>query len=150
MAHEKLTPSDNYQQLIFSYLQNYHPYMLEDKDEAVDVIVLRAGKAQNAYRTAAYNNESPLECEQAAMDALYAGLEFSPITYLIEACINATGFEMNNDEACEIYRNQTVKEIFQRYGTEIEGDPREYLLVAELAPFFEQYKDRQQLSEQYF
>ncbi|MDR1779671.1 MAG: hypothetical protein LBR50_02940, partial [Tannerella sp.] len=72
----------------------------------------------------------------------YAGLEFSPITYLIGACIDATDYEMSNDEACDIYRKPEVKEIFERYGTEIEGDPREWQLIEELAPFFEQYKNK--------
>jgi hypothetical protein len=62
------------------------------------------------------------------MEILYSELEFSPITYLIEACNGETGYEMNNDEACIIYREPAVKEIFERYGTEIEGDTREYLL----------------------
>jgi hypothetical protein len=49
---------------------------------------------------------------------------------------------MSNDEACDIYRKPEVKEIFERYGTEIEGDPREWQLIEELAPFFEQYKTK--------
>ncbi|MDR1724748.1 MAG: hypothetical protein LBR84_12520, partial [Tannerella sp.] len=64
------------------------------------------------------------------------------ITYLIGACIDATDYEMSNDEACDIYRKPEVKEIFERYGTEIEGDPREWQLIEELAPFFEQYKTK--------
>jgi hypothetical protein len=81
------------------------------------------------------------------MEILYSELEFSPITYLIEACNGETGYEMNNDEACIIYREPAVKEIFERYGTEIEGDTREYLLVAELKPFFKKYEGKGDMSK---
>ncbi|MDR0699074.1 MAG: DUF1896 domain-containing protein [Tannerella sp.] len=151
MATIELDNLDCYQQSIFRYLKDYHPYVFEDEEEANEIIVMRANNATNAYITAAYDGESPYECERVAMQTLYAGLEFSPITYLIEACQNATGYEMDNDEACEIYRDPTVKEIFSRYGTEIEGDPREDQLVAELAPYFHKYKDRNnQFAEPYF
>ncbi|MDR2126824.1 MAG: DUF1896 domain-containing protein [Prevotellaceae bacterium] len=151
MATIELDSLDCYQQSVFRYLKDYHPYVFDDKEEADEIIVMRANNAVNAYKTAACDGESPYECERIAMQTLYAGLEFSPITYLIEACQNATGYEMSSDEACEIYRDPSVKEIFSRYGTEIEGDPREYRLVAELEPCFHKYKDHDNpFAERYF
>jgi hypothetical protein len=61
----------------------------------------------------------------------------------MEACVNSTGYELENDEACDIYRNHAVREIFERYGTEIEGDPREEWLIAELGPYFAGYKGKE-------
>jgi hypothetical protein len=135
----KLDPLDGYQQRIYRYIRDYHLYILDNREDAEDIIVMRAENAFKAYKEASDNGASPYDCEQAALQALYAGLEFSPVTCLIEACMNSTGYEMENDEACEIYRNPAVQEIFERYGTEIEGDPREELLVAELAPYFSKY-----------
>jgi PAS domain-containing protein len=138
----KLDPLNGYQQQIYRYIKNYHPYILENREDAEDVIVMRAENASKAYKDASDSGASPYDCEQAAMQALHAGLEFSPITYLIEACMNSTGFEIGNDEACYIYRNPAVLEIFERYGTEIEGDPREEWLIAELEPYFAGYKGK--------
>jgi hypothetical protein len=137
---DKLETTNGFQQNIFTYLMNYHPYVFENREEAEEMIIRRANNAHAAYIQADKDGEAPYECEQAALQALYAGLEFSPVTYLIEVGIEATGYEMNDKEACNIYRLPEVKEIFERYGTEIEGDPREYALKAELTPYFEKYK----------
>jgi hypothetical protein len=135
----KLDPLDGYQQRIYRYIKDYHPYILDNREEAEDLIIMRAENASNAYKEASDSGANPYDCEQAAMQTLHAGLEFSPVTYLIEACMNGTGYEMATDEACEIYRNPVVREIFERYGTEIEGDPREEWLVLELKPYFSKY-----------
>ena len=142
MERIKLDTSNTLQLRLFSYLKDYHPYMLEDAKEAEEFIIQRAELANEAFIKTSNDGDKSLECHQAAMEVLHSGLEFSPITYLIEACIEATGYEMNNDEACIIYREPAVKEIFERYGTEIEGDPREHLLVAELKPFFKEYEGK--------
>jgi len=142
---EKLETLNGFQQKIYIYIRDYHPYMLDDEEEAKAVIVMRAQNAEKAYQDADIRGESPFECEAAAWQALYAGLEFSPVTYLIETCLDLTGYEMNNDEACEIYRNQAVKDIFLRYGTEIEGDAREEFLIQELKPFLQKHESKQKV-----
>jgi hypothetical protein len=137
-----LDPLDGYQQRIYRYIKDYHPYMLDNRKEAEEVVVMRAEEAFNAYKKASDSGASPYDCERTAMQALHAGLEFSPVMYLIEACMNSTGYEMENDEACAIYRNPAVRKLFERYGTEIEGDPREERLVSELKPYFSRIGNR--------
>ena len=138
----EISPTDGYQLRLHSYLQQYHPYMFtkEQKQSTIDFIILRAAEAAKAYKNAWDNEGTPIECDWEANEVLHAGFEFSPITYLTEICRNATGYEMTTEESCEIYGNPQVKEILDRYGTDIEGDDREHLCVAELAPFFQQYE----------
>ena len=67
-------------------------------------------------------------------------MHFSPITYLIEAYDDLFGIELEKSEACQIYKNHKVREIFDNYGQNIEGDPKEELLIEELTPFMEKYR----------
>jgi hypothetical protein len=147
----EISPTDGYQLRLHGYLKQYHPYMFTDeqKQSTIDFIVLRAQEAAKAYKSAWDNGSNPLECDWAANEALHAGFEFSPISYLTEICRNATGYEMTADEACEIYANPQIKEILDRYGTDIEGDEQESLCVRELLPFFKKYEGITEKEERY-
>jgi len=137
----ELTSCNVYQQRLFRFLQDYHSYKFEDDEkDTTDFIVLRSDSAKEAYRKASYAGKAALECEDAAFETLYAGLHFSPITYLIEAYDDLFRIELEKPEACQIYKNSTVRDIFDKYGQDIEGDPKEELLVEELTPFMEKYR----------
>jgi hypothetical protein len=138
----EISPTDGYQLRLHGFLKQYHPYLFTDEQtqSTIDFIVLRADEAAKAYKNAWNNGRNPSECDWEANEALHAGFEFSPITYLTEICRNATGYEMTTDEACEIYGNPQVKEILERNGTDIEGDDQEHLCVQELMPFFLKYE----------
>jgi hypothetical protein len=144
---EILDRLNGFQTTIYEYIHAYHPYMLEDEEELKEVIIIRAENAKKAYLDAEERGESPLECEHTASQALHAGLEFSPVTYLNELCYNVYGYDLSNDEACAIYLNREVKDIFSKYGTEIEGDPREMELIEELKPFIKRYEAKGDLSK---
>jgi len=147
----EISPTDGYQLRLHGFLKQYHSYMFteEQKQSTIDFIVLRAAEAAKAYKNAWDNGGTPIECDWAANESLHAGFEFSPITYLTEICRNVTGYEMTTDEACEIYGNLQVKEILDRYGTDIEGNDQEYHCVKELAPFFKKYKGIKDKEERY-
>jgi len=138
----QLTTSNAFQQLLLRYILDYHPYMQEDRQDMIDFIVMRAENAKKADSEAFDAGLSPLECEHAARQALYAGLHFSPITYLIEVGVDNYGYEMEKEEAVEVYRNPEVREIFEKYGDDIEGDPKEHLLVEELVPYLKHLEGR--------
>jgi hypothetical protein len=132
---------DGLHQRLFQYIQDYHPYKIDDdRQETIDFIVLRSQSAHGEYSRATLEGKNGLECEEAALKVLYAGLHFSPITYLIEAYVDLYGTELEKQEACQIYKNPMVRDIFERYGDNIEGAPDEYLLREELTSFMEQYK----------
>ena len=129
------------QQRLLQYIQDYHPYKIEDdRQETIDFIVLRSKSAKDAYVKATYEGKNGLECEDVAFEVLYTNLHFSPITYLIEAYIDLYGIELEKADACQIYKNPAVRIIFDKYGQDIEGDPKEELLIEELTPFMERYK----------
>jgi hypothetical protein len=141
---------DNYnlwQRIIYDYIEAYHPYMAENMDELKEMIILRAEIAEKVYKDASFRGETPYECHRLALEELHAGLEFSPISYLKELCFDKHGYDLTNVEACDIYRNQEVKDIFEKYGTNIEGDYREMELIKELIPFLEQYEGKGDLSK---
>ena len=137
----QLSTYNVYQQRLFRFLQDYHLYKFEDDEqETIDFIVSRSDLAKEAYKIASYAGKAALECEDAALETLYADLHFSPITYLIEAYIDLYGIELDKAEACQIYKNPTVRKIFAKYGSDIEGDPKEELLIDELTPFMGKYR----------
>ena len=137
----QLSTYNVYQQRLFRFLQDYHQYKFEDNEqETIDFIVSRSDSAKEAYKKASDAGKAALECEDAALETLYADLHFSPITYLIEAYIDLFGIELEKSEVCQIYKNPTVRDIFDKYGQDIEGDPKEELLVEELTPFMEKYR----------
>jgi len=138
----QLTPSNGLQQLLLRFILDYHPYMEDDRQEMIDFIVMRAEAADKAHREAFLDGESPYQSEVTANQVLFAGLNFSPITYLIETGDDLHGYEMTKTEACEIYRLPEVRALFDKYGQEIEGDPREAYLIEELKPFLMKYKDK--------
>jgi len=136
-------PSNELQQRLYRYIMDYHPYMEEDnKQEMIAFIVQRAQSAKSAYKNASDEGKDGIQCLGAANEVLYAGLEFSPITYLIEVCVDTKGYEMDKKEACEIYRNPEVRAIFDKYPRDIEGDDKESLLVEELIPFLNKYEGK--------
>ena len=120
----------------------YHPYIQEDEQDMIDFIVMRAEKAYKAFLSASDEGKNGYECQQESDEVLFAGLRFSPITYLIEVCTDLHGYEMEKDEACDIYRNQKVRDIFDKYGDDIEGDYKEYLLIEELTPYLKLYEGK--------
>ena len=137
----ELNSSNIFQQRLLQYIQDYHQYKLEDDEQdTIDFIVLRSETAMKEYKMAADEGLNTLECEDAAYGTLFADLHFSPITYLIEAYIDLYGIELEKADACQIYKNPAVRIIFDKYGQDIEGDPKEELLIEELTPFMEQYK----------
>jgi hypothetical protein len=113
--------------------------MEDNQQDMIDFIVMRADNADKAYVQASDDGKNGLECEDAGYDALFAGLEFSPFFYLIETCVDLYGYEMTKEEALEIYRYQEVKDIFDKYGNDIEGDDKEYQLIEELTPYLKRY-----------
>jgi len=139
----ELTTSNGYQQLLLKYILDYHPYMQDDKQDMIDFIVMRAANAKKAYGVASDEGLGGFECERAAKETLFAGLHFSPITYLIEVGVDNYGYEMEKEEAVEVYRNPEVKAIFEKYGDDIEGDPNEHLLVAELVPYLKHLEGKE-------
>jgi hypothetical protein len=147
----EISQTDGYQLRLHGFLKQYHPYLFteEQKQSTIDFIVLRASEAAKAYKSAWNKGGTPIECDWEANETLHAGFEFSPITYLTEICQNATGYEMTAAEACEIYGNPQIKEILDRYGTDIEGDDREHLCVEELASFFKKYEGITEKEERY-
>jgi hypothetical protein len=138
----QLTPSNGLEQLLLRYILDYHPYMDDDRKEMIDFIVMRAEAAEKAHREAFLAGESGYQSEITANQVLYAGLHFSPVTYLIEIGDELHGYEMTKSEASEIYRIPEVKALFDKYGQEIEGDPREPYLIEELKPFLDRYKGK--------
>ena len=137
----KLISYNVYQQRLFRFLQDYHQYKFEDDEqETIDFIVSRSDSTKEAYKKASDEGKAALECEDAALETLYADLHFSPITYLIEAFADLFGLELDKSEACQIYKNPTVREIFDKYGQGIEGDSKEELLIYELTPFMKQFR----------
>jgi|GEM_PF-5365544 len=138
----QLTPSNAFEQLLFRYIRDYHPYMEDNQQEMIDFIVMRAEAAEKAHNEAFMNGESGYQSEVTANGVLYAGLHFSPITYLIEIGEDLHGYEMTKPEACEVYRIPEVKALFEKYGQEIEGDPREPYLIEELKPFLNKLKGK--------
>jgi len=131
-----------FQQLLLRYIHDYHPYMEEDKEEMTNFIVERASLAAKAHTNAFYAGKNSLEREEEAWKTLYTDLEFSPITYLIEVGMDNYCYEMDKEEAVEIYRNPAVRTIFAKYPKNIEGDPKEYLLVEELMPFLKKHEGK--------
>ena len=91
----KLTSYNVYQQRLFRFLQDYHQYKFEDDEqETIDFIVSRSDSAKEAYKKASDAGKVALECEDAALETLYADLHFSPITYLIEAYVDLFEVEL--------------------------------------------------------
>ena len=137
----ELNPSNIFQQRLLQYIQDYHQYKLEDDEsDTFDFIVLRSETAMKEYKIAADAGMNTLECEEAAFGTLFVDLHFSPITYLIEVYVDLFGIELEKSEACQIYKNPAVRKIFDKYGQDIEGDPKEELLIEELIPFMKQFR----------
>ena len=135
---------DYFQQRLWEYIDDYHPYKIkDDKEGTVDFVVSRSILAYKSYFDSSYlQGLNGIECMEIANNTLFTDLHFSPITYLIEICIDLHGYEMDKDEACDIYSNQKVRDIFEKYGQDIEGDDKEYLLIEELEPYLKMYEGK--------
>jgi hypothetical protein len=138
----ELTPHNAIQQALLHYILQYHPYMEEDKQDMIDFIVMRSENAYQAFLKASGEGKNAYECQQESDEVLFAGLHFSPITYLIEVGMDNFDFEMEKEEAVEVYRNPKVREIFRNYGEDIEGDDKEHLLIQELLPYLKHLKGK--------
>jgi hypothetical protein len=132
----QLSKSNGYHQRLLQYIVDYHPYMQDDKQEMIAFIIQRSELANAAYIQESNEGRNVFECEDTAYEILFAGLEFSPVTYLIEVYTDMFGIEISKEDACKIYKNEEVKKLFEKYGTGIEGDDNEYLFMEELKPYF--------------
>ena len=143
MIMTEIDEFDIYQQRLWQYILDYHSYMIEeDEQETIEFVISRSQRAYKAYVETAYDGGNGMACEHAAFEILYGGLHFSPITYLIEVGVDNYGYEMEKEEAVEVYRNPEVREIFEKYGDDIEGDPKEHLLVEEIVPYLKHLEGR--------
>ncbi|MDR1368818.1 MAG: DUF1896 domain-containing protein [Dysgonamonadaceae bacterium] len=133
MSKAKFNTLNVLQQQLFHYIKDYHPYLLENRDEAEEIIVTRAEMAQDAFSDAIMAGRNGLEASEIANEVLHAGLEFSPISYLQELYETRTGKYLHDEPACAVYRK--TKEIFDRYGGDVEGSDKEDDLINELVPF---------------
>jgi len=138
----QLTPHNAIQQVLLQYILDYHPYMKENEQDMIDFIVMRAENAYQSFLKASSEGKNGYECQQESDNTLFAGLHFSPITYLIEVGMDNFNYEMEKEEAVGVYKNPKVREIFGNYGEEIEGDPKEHLLIQELLPYLKHLKGK--------
>jgi hypothetical protein len=60
---------------------------------------------------------------------------------LIETYTQQYGIEISKEDACKIFKNDRVKALFEKFGTDIEGDDDEHLLMEELKPYFKILSD---------
>jgi hypothetical protein len=130
----ELNPLNVSQQQIFKYLKDYHPNLFEDREEVNEIIISQANAAQQAFKDAIMQGKNGYEASEAANYALHNGYEFSPISYLQELYESKTGQYLEDDKACEILKH--TREIFMRYGSDVEGSDEEANLIQELVPFF--------------
>jgi hypothetical protein len=133
MNNTKLNPLSYYQARIYNYIKDYHPYLLDNRKEAEEIIITRARDASEAFQKAVMEGKNGSEAAEIANEVLHADLEFSPISYLQELYEEKIGQPLDDRKACEIYRE--TKEIFDRYGRDIEGSDEENDMISELVPF---------------
>jgi hypothetical protein len=134
----KLNPLDSRQRALYGYIQQYLPYLCEDPQELATLILLKATHADEVYRECISAGGNAYEANEAANEALYADLHFSPITYIQEVALN-NGHELDDEAALCIYKQ--AKPVFDRHtlGDGFEGSDREEALIEELAPFITKY-----------
>ena len=151
MKNSGLNILNSFQRQIFNYIKDYHPYILEDRKIAVEMIIKRADKAQEAYSNSIKEGRLHYWAMKEANEALHAGLEFSPISYLKEFYEEATDITINDKEAIEMYKKTT--HIFNEYGNDIEGSDKEEELREELIEalglnkeeLFKKYKETREI-----
>ncbi|MBW8323701.1 MAG: DUF1896 domain-containing protein [Prolixibacteraceae bacterium] len=131
---DELNTADVFQNRIFKYILDYHPYLLEDREVAKEIIITRANLARESYKKASLDGKPHYMAMEEANTILHAGLEFSPISFLQEIYKSAThGEDLDDKKAVEIYKK--TKDIFEKFGNDVEGTDQEDLLVNELIPF---------------
>lgn len=133
MSVNKLREFDSFQRQIFNYIKDYHPHLMENKEELEEIIIRRANNAEEAYIKSIKNGDPHYEAQSEANAILHEGLEFSPIEYIKILYEENHKKEITNATAIEIY-NKT-KDIFFKYGQDFEGTELEENLIEELIPF---------------
>jgi hypothetical protein len=139
MEELKMNPMDSRQRELFGYIQQYHPYLLSDPQAVAELILLKAARADRAYCNCINAGRNAWEAEETAHAELYAGLHFSPVTYIQEIVIDKFGREVNNEIVLHVYT--TARPVFDKYspGDDFEGSEQEEALTEELLPFIKSY-----------
>lgn len=109
----ELNPNNVYQAKLFDYIQQYHPYLLENKEELDVMLIERAKAAEKAYIDAIKENKNPSQAEEEANSILFVGIHFSPVTWIQEVYLDNKGVEIDMDRACKIYKE--TRHLFDKY-----------------------------------
>ena len=151
MENSGLNSLNSFQRQIFNYIKDYHPHLMVDEKELENLVVIKAKHAQETYSNSIREGNPHYIAMEEANEALHAGLEFSPISYLKDYCEEATDIIINDTEAVKMYKKTT--HIFNEYGNDIEGSDKEDELREELVEalglnkdeLFKKYKETREI-----
>lgn len=128
---------------LFQFIQTYHPQLVEEymqePDKLEQYINDRVNAAQKAYSTTLKTEETVNDyqlAEEIANEVLYAGLRFSPISYLSNIyTLEFQEKDKTRQELLTVYHK--VKQIFDKYDLhdQFEGSDEDVELEQELILF---------------
>lgn len=133
----KLELGNCFQKKIYEYLKEYHPYLFLPPEDAVSIIIDRAKKAEHIYSSEIKKGKNHIDAMEEANLALHQDLGFSPTAYLQALYEEHTGKTLDENKTIKIYLQ--TKQIFDKYGKDIEGSDKEPKLINELIHYFNEF-----------